>query len=465
MFYKMGEALLKWVLIMVLIFSCSSSTTRKDEPKEFTQIQLSEDLQQLISKLKALHSGLFWYQTKSDFQEAVESINSEIVDGMNLIEFYKSVNKLISGIGCGHTRSQLSKNRSDLFFDSAYFLPLKVTVINNQLIVNEDYGVIKKGSNVVSINDYAIEDILDELGVIVPSDGYNVTGKDHYISKRFNVLFALYFESNLETLEVTYRSQNRIDMKSEKIELVGINELSNADHDNPLLSFVDLDEGKAKLLTIRTFSSNYLSSKGFEYYKFIENTFKQLRVENVKNLIIDVRGNGGGDDNYGATLVSYITDQVFGYFDTIEVTKEYDGWGDIVDSENGKRLMTSHRDLAKHEPAEYNFKGNVYILSDGGSFSTTADFVSISKELKAAKIIGVETGGGACGNTSGSSRRIVLKHTGISVNIPMWNYHSSIDQSTVCGHGVFPDYEVFDLPYTGKDEIMHKALELVGTKN
>src|SRR5262249_17394019 len=69
-----------------------------------------------------------------------------------------------------------------------------------------------------------------------------------------------------------------------------------------------------------------------DYPQWIENTFKTLREKSAKALILDLRGNGGGADMYGAMLVSYLTDKPFRYFDHINVKtiqpsfKEHSDW-------------------------------------------------------------------------------------------------------------------------------------------
>ena len=116
--------------------------------------------------------------------------------------------------------------------------------------------------------------------------------------------------------------------------------------------------------------------------------------------------------------------------------------------------------LAEQKPAKNRFAGKVYILADGGSFSTTADFVSIARNSGAATVIGQETGGGACGNTSGNNKSITLSNSGIKVQIQMWGYSSAINKDLPCGHGVMPDYKVVDLPFTENDEMMEMVATL-----
>ena len=75
--------------------------------------------------------------------------------------------------------------------------------------------------------------------------------------------------------------------------------------------------------------------------------------------------------------------------------------------------------LAEQESAANHFQGQIYVLIDGGCFSTCADVASVVKfNNLATSFIGQTTGGGATGNTSGASYTFRGIHTGISVNIP-----------------------------------------------
>src|SRR2546430_7390654 len=53
--------------------------------------------------------------------------------------------------------------------------------------------------------------------------------------------------------------------------------------------------------------------------QWMKQTFQTLHEKGTKALIIDLRGNGGGEDEYGALLVSELTDKPFRYFDHINI--------------------------------------------------------------------------------------------------------------------------------------------------
>ena len=435
----------------------------KAQSKEFTQEQLQQDLDQLVFELITYHPGLYWYQSPKAFNQQIAQVEEAIDKGQDFAEFYKSVKQLTSSICCGHSRARMPASRSQQLLDSALVLPLQVFLLDGEVFTLNSSSGIPKASKIVSVANYKTQDIIAELRTVVPSDGYNTTGKDNFIAPRFGFMLALYLDiegtSTAMAATVNYLPPGSQETQTQEVAFSPVSNLLPSDQ-GPLMSFTNAAQPMTKILRIRTFSSGALNSAGFDYFEFLEAGFSQLKKEETKNLIIDVRGNGGGNDHYGATLVSYIANSPFGYFNSIEITKAYDGYGDI-EEKAGKRYMLSHQDLAEQQPKKNRFAGKVFILADGGSFSTTADFVSISKNIGAATIVGLETGGGACGNTSGNSKSITLKNTSIAIRIQMWGYSSAVDVDLPCGQGVLPDYTVSDLPFTDIDEVMEIVAKLM----
>jgi hypothetical protein len=447
------------LIMLLLVTTQYACQQHRSEPKEFSQQQLQADLNQLVGELKAYHPGLYWYQTPAEFEQQFLRAYMGTKDGQNFTEFYKSVNQLTCSIGCGHTRTRMPSERYNQLLDTMLVLPMQVCITNDAIYTKNVVANIPKGTRIASVGGFDAADILTELRSIIPSDGYNITGKDYYIGPRFGLLLALYFGIEGPTTSIDYITPWRKIAQSKEIVLEPFR--SNLPIDTgPILSLNDCILPTTKVLRIGTFSSARVNQSGLDYFNFLESAFSQLKKEKTETLIIDVRGNGGGNDHYGATLVSYITNEAFNYFEKIEVSDAYDGYGDIEEVDSS-RHMISHRDLAKQEPAKNSFDGKVYILADGGSFSTTADFVSIAKNIGAAYVVGQETGGGACGNTSGNNKSITLANTGISVQIQMWGYTSAIKKDLPCGHGVLPDYKVVDLPFTDNDEMMELVAALL----
>jgi C-terminal processing protease CtpA/Prc len=109
------------------------------------------------------------------------------------------------------------------------------------------------------------------------------------------------------------------------------------------------------------------------------------------------------------------------------------------------------------------FVGDTVVLIGGLTFSGGAEFATLVKQTNAATLIGEETGGGYCGNTSGIHINLTLPESGIRIRVPLYRY---IFQRTgpMCEHGVLPDVEA---PITradvvaGRDAPMEIAKELL----
>jgi hypothetical protein len=155
-------------------------------------------------------------------------------------------------------------------------------------------------------------------------------------------------------------------------------------------------------------------------------------------LIVDLRGNGGGADSYGAMLVSYLSDKPFRYFDHINVKtlnpsfKEHSDWPADRESQvrdgmapnpAGGYIVTAkgHPGVGQQAPGKHPFLGKVFVLTDGLTFSTAADFCAVAHHLKRATFIGEETGGGYYGNNSGMQIILTLPNSKARVTMPMFD--------------------------------------------
>ncbi len=196
--------------------------------------------------------------------------------------------------------------------------------------------------------------------------------------------------------------------------------------------------------------------KGFDGREFVaklDSVFLLLKQADTKALILDLRGNGGGVDEYGAALVSRFTDKPFRYFDRIHLTSiapSFATWkpqtfvmlreGTMPDPDGGYLVTTSlHSGVGQQQPGPHPFMGKVYVLMDGGTFSTSADVTAILQKLTNAVFIGEESGGTAEGNTSGLNALIKLPDSDLGLKINMYGYWNALPIGGK-GRGTLPDY-------------------------
>jgi C-terminal processing protease CtpA/Prc len=339
---------------------------------------------------------------------------------------------------------------------------------------------------IVEINGRKPGDIINRILPAMPADGDIETGKRAAIQRGFGRHYWLLVEP---AGEFTVKARDAAG-KTVTTKLAGVKSADRAKNQNPVnaeaqanLAKLEWSRENQSLRFLKDPEVAQIRIRGFggrDYPQWIENTFKTLREKGTKVLIIDLRGNGGGADMYGAMLVSYLTDKPFRYFDHINVKtispsfKEHSDWRveregqlrtDMAPNPAGGYLVTPklHPGVAEQPPGKHPFLGKVFVLIDGGSFSTTADFCAVTHHLKRATFIGEETGGGYYGNNSGMQTMLTLPNSKAQVRVPMYEYWNAVPGYDGKRRGTIPDHVVETKAANllrGVDEQLELALKL-----
>jgi Peptidase family S41 len=122
-----------------------------------------------------------------------------------------------------------------------------------------------------------------------------------------------------------------------------------------------------------------------------------------------------------------------------------------------------HPNWGLQQPRRPTFRGQVFALIDGDSFSTTAEFLSQAHAHHRATFLGEESGGGYYGNTSGFTPILTLPHSQIRMVVPLLGYFMAIPPGQPANHGIVPDHPVrytIDEVLAGQDKEMALALQL-----
>ena len=196
--------------------------------------------------------------------------------------------------------------------------------------------------------------------------------------------------------------------------------------------------------------------------KKIDDIFREIKARKSEHLIIDLRGDGGGDSAMGDYILRYIASQPVEQSSHMRarVSREaIDDWkknqgemppmaelmiapllGKTLDS-NEEPLKSIIQLLAlqdKPEPApETPFHGKVWLLIDNRTFSSANMFTAAFRDYRLGKILGYESGEPAiaCGNPFSFK----LPHSGLSYRVSGLEFYPSKSQPGDDVHGILPD--------------------------
>ena len=421
--------------------------------------------------------------------KAFDAQRAKLSRPVTKLEFLAVVAETLANIRCGHTGAQ-PDNEFQAAAENAPRFPLRVWIEGRRLMVlfngTPNDQTIRPGMEILEINGRKSSDILNRILPMMSADGDIETGKLKGIERRFGRDYWLLVE---QASEFTVKARD-VTGKTVTAKLIGVKEADWGKNQNPVNAEAQANMPKLQWsrenLSLRFLKDPDVAQiriDGFggpDYPQWIENTFKTLREKGTRTLILDLRRNGGGADMYGAMLVSYLTDKPFRYFDHINVKtispsfKEHSDWR--ADGESklregmdpnpaGGYLVTAklHPGVAEQQPGKYPFLGKVFVLIDGGTFSTAADFCAVTHHLKRATFIGEETGGGYYGNNSGMQVTLTLPNSKARVRIPMYEYWNAVPGYDGKRRGTIPDHlvetKVANL-LRGVDEQLELALKL-----
>jgi hypothetical protein len=105
---------------------------------------------------------------------------------------------------------------------------------------------------------------------------------------------------------------------------------------------------------------------------------------------------------------------------------------------------------------------------NGGSFSSTCEFLSATRSYTKAIFIGEESGGSYSGNTSGMKYDITLPNSKLILRVPTVGYYMAVKEHLDLDRGILPDYpiqqSIEDL-LGSEDREMKQALDLARKDN
>lgn len=475
--YQLTEMFRIFILFIILgLTSCSKNKTTEDNfaslpIRKYCKAKLEKDFDILVSSLKEAHTGLYWYSSPREFDSIAKVQRSKIKDGLNGLEFYNITAPVVAFTKEDHCDITLSEEVSEYLNMKGRFIPITIVNLKEKAFILNDpqQSVALKGWQLLKINNRTIEDIYNHIFNTFGSDGFIKSSKYRFMDiYRLAVEYAKTIEQP-EEFEITALNPQTGKKKTVILKAIAFNELKDITKtliNQSIIKEADIPakfetQKNTAILTINTFSNESYKEADMDFKEFIKHSFDSIRKTGVKNLIIDVRENGGGSEGNEDYLFSFLTNKPYKKYKYVEASALSYSFYRYTDYSSEKDYKELESDLNKEHyiapdgrflrrpgvepqaPLQPNpFSGNIYVLCSGWTYSGGAEFCSLMKSYTNAIFAGEEVGGAFYGNTSGYSFELMLPNTKLKIEIPILKFVLDVSENIPKGRGVLPDYPI-----------------------
>ncbi len=421
-------------------------------PYACTVQELQDDLRQMRSLLETRHPALYAFTDRATFEDLYAHAQAQLDRPMTARELFPVVAPIVARVGCGHTHLTMTADSLAAYPDR--FLPVRLYLRGNRAFVRDlippASGLRRtkiRGAELLAVNGVPVPDILDRMRSVISSDGGREAWKTALLNgSMLYDLYALLFgfpETFALTLAATPEESVTLRLPAvprsaatERPARAGARRTMTTG--DPALDFTLLPEDGAALLTIGSFAHYQTREK---FFAIIDGVFERLHATGCRNLILDLRGNSGGDPYCAAHLLAYLAPAPRPYF---------------------ARGYPDYAPLADPLPVPENrFRGELFTLIDGGCFSTTGHFCALLRHHRIGVFIGSETG--ATYTCNDASRTETLRASGLRLRVAHRNYAVAVtgmSEETGITPEVPVEPSIRDL-LSGRDPVLEQARDLI----
>lgn len=417
-----------------------------------------------------------------------QAINS-ITDSLDEVAFKNKVGWVVSKIRCGHTTVRFSKKFTKNAAGYRYpAFPLYLKAWNDSLVVLANLlpgdSTIKRGTIITGINGFSNRALLDTLFQFIGSDGYAFNYKNQVVSGNFPAWYKTILGLD-SVYTIQYVDSTGQNVTARLSNFQPPHKKDTGSHNKPrpiqprpgrkmrlqLLRSMEIDTSlRTAFMHLSTFSGGGLRN-------FFRRSFKTIAKLSIKNLVIDLRENGGGKVTSSILLGRYLSDHPFKVGDTIAAISRKFHYGRYI---HPSVLYWLGMNFGAHKEADglihfrryetkffqpdkrFHFDGQIILIQGGYSFSAATMFIANLKGQKNVIIAGEESGGGYYGNSAMYLPTIRLPHTGLRIDLPM--YRLVMDKNRPKGLGIEPDLLISPSSFAirkGFDPKMQTIKELI----
>jgi hypothetical protein len=476
------------VRFFLLIVVCLGLRQPPATAQTLTPGQARQDLGYLKRKLDLLHPGMGYYTPQTRMEQLYDSLFNRLTAPMNYLTFFHHVSPLVTALKDGHTNLDHRKGYLDR---STRFIPFFIRPVGTQYYISHNVSAdtsLRRGTELLSINKRTVADLHRELMEYdhSGSDGDNLTGRRQWSLMQFADYYASWFGS-ADSIAITYRLPGDTLVRQTRLRCRTLNgfravlrnryrtEFDN--RPNLTLRVVDTLTQTAVLKVSSFMGVKKMDPFQWGFNRRLKRAFQEVKRQNIQNLVVDMQGNGGGLVLNSARLLRYWMPGSFAIMEHEEMkpaarAELVTRWNPLSalhfrlqyrSTEAGSFVSRSAR--FRYRPRQRTaFKGNLYFLMNGASFSATTTVLAKTLDAGLGTFVGEASGSAYWGDFAGHFKTVTLPNSRMQVRIPLKKLTHAVEPNQANGFTVEPDFTVvrsYDDLLTNRDYVLAYTLRLI----
>lgn len=420
-----------FLLCLILFFIqevCGQNVTLSRE-------QAMADIDTLVSRIVYTHTNPFTVCPETVFRERIARIKAELPNTLTDWDLAREITPCVVALEDGHTFVNFPslKPTPDMrFFMERVEIDWK----------DSTFTLAGDSAKVIRINDVPVQEMLGNMVQYV--GGEKMFYRFFQVQQNFHSFLYLFYPDSVYRLVLHESDGKQVEKVVRALSYEQIVKKAKANGKQqakksvrPDYAFQISKDGKNMFFEFNRFHD-------LDKFKiFTDSMFREIKERKVKNLVIDIRRNGGGDSKLGDELLQYLSHKPFVQFGEVQTrVGRYNKYmfGEEVKDISDTLVVSSNSLIPlRKEPLRISTKTKVYLLISHKTFSSAAGFSWAFQYFKVGTVVGEESGGmNVC---YGDILYYVLPHSRLQCGVS-WKkfYNYGADDQDV--HGTLPDVEV-----------------------
>jgi len=479
--------IVRWVVVVSCLWFAPDHYAQFDPFGErIYPERLREDVEIFRTTLHEAHADPYRSITKAALDRVIDDVSRSIRTPMNAAELADALQPVMNAIGDAHTRISLPAVMEERIRGEAPLLPLSVRIQDGELFVAEElkgFRSIPSGSLVLSINGRSGRSIVDSLLDFTVSDGANLCFRARMLEQDLPYMLYLHID-RANSFEVAYRAPSgRVETK-QIFALTGEETTATFRPAEATLlpwSARHYAEHHTTWLTLKSFHTDSLLNAGIRPERFVEEMRRDLRQNQARVLVVDVRNASGGElaiaelvhSIYALKPYRVVHDMLvrgmarpthYAFCDPLEEFYSTLEAHYLPASPDVHSLRPDDDRLERLEPDAGAFDGKVYVVADGATREAAAAVVMMAKRHGRGSIVGEEVGTNAVSACGGRVLRLHAPNSKLVFEIPLVRYVFDGAPKGPLDHGELPDHQIGPNARalsSGKDAVKEALLEMI----